>query len=228
MSAPLDRGQPLWVNPCGVVVAVNPGGGSEFTEFTTPVVKDEELLTQIVGQARTALGHAETFRDKYVESTFKLKLQDHHTAWRSNQYDWLPGPEQIPKSLGETLDPEYLQTVQFEQALKDSYEYLQKYAVGLEQVVSDQYDHNGAFLSEFKDAEYNVRSTLCEIQLGMMAKNVTQKPDVARDIMADEYRSMGNSSYRNLRDWLIFRDYMNGLEYVVQVFEYVRDHLAAS
>ncbi|CAG2063055.1 unnamed protein product [Timema podura] len=90
------------------------------------------------------------------------------------------------------------------------------FAVGLEQVVIDQKENGGEFLQEFKDTEFKVRATLCEIQVAMVERNVTPKADVTREIMGEELRMMGNSSYRNLRDWLIFRDYMNGLEYVVQ------------
>lgn len=64
---------------------------------------------------------------------------------------------------------------------------------------------------------------LCELQVALMERAVTLRPDVTRNAMSTEYRSMSSSAtYRDLRDWLIFRDYMNGLEYVVQVFEHLR------
>ena len=62
---------------------------------------------------------------------------------------------------------------------------------------------------------------LCEVQVAMAEQGVVQFPDVKRDIMAGEFRDMKyNASYRNLRDWIILRDYMNGLEYVIQQLEY--------
>ena len=33
-----------------------------------------------------------------------------------------------------------------------------------------------------------------------------------------------DSSYRNLRDWYIYRDYMNGLEYVIHAFDHLKKH----
>lgn len=58
----------------------------------------------------------------------------------------------------------------------------------------------------------------------MMERGITQRPDVSRDIMEDDLRTIDSETFRDLRDWMIFRDYMNGLEYVEQVFEYFRAH----
>ena len=63
---------------------------------------------------------------------------------------------------------------------------------------------------------------LCELQVALVERAVTQRPDVTREVMSSEYRNMAAETYRNLRDWLIFRDYMNGLEFIVQVFEHLR------
>lgn len=43
-------------------------------------------------------------------------------------------------------------------ALKDTYRYLQKYAVGIEQVVWDQMDSNGPFKNQFADIEFKLRA----------------------------------------------------------------------
>lgn len=42
--------------------------------------------------------------------------------------------------------------------LKNTYEYLQKYAVGLEQVVWDLNQESGAFQNKFRDTEYKLRA----------------------------------------------------------------------
>ena len=70
----------------------------------------------------------------------------------------------------------------------------------------------------------NVRlQVLCELQVALVERQLSSRPDVTRDIMKSDFRKVSSSeTFRNLRDWLIFRDYMNGLEYVVQVFEHLR------
>lgn len=61
---------------------------------------------------------------------------------------------------------------------------------------------------------------LCELQMALAERGVTPRADMTREVMSLEYRELRDATHRNLRDWLIFRDYMNGLEYVVQVFEH--------
>lgn len=54
---------PMWVNPCGLAA-------EDFTSGDLDVVQlsDSQLLDQVVVQAKTALMHAEMFRDNYVST----------------------------------------------------------------------------------------------------------------------------------------------------------------
>lgn len=58
----------------------------------------------------------------------------------------------------------------------------------------------------------------------MIERGTVQHDDITRDIISEEYKNLDNS-HRNLRDWIIFRDYMNALEYVIQVFEHFSSNL---
>lgn len=210
------RSTPKWVNPCGLAADDFATGDLDVVQLT-----DSQLLHQVVVQAKTALMHAELFRDDYARRTFKLDLANLYSTFEDH-YDWLPGPSEIPKELGKQLSQEYLDTLQLDTALIDAYEYMQKYAVGLEQIVWDQEDLQLEFHDQFMHTEYKLLSVLCELQVALVERQLSPRPDVKRDIMRSEYRSMSSSeTYRNLRDWVIFRDYMNGLEYVVQVFEHL-------
>lgn len=110
-------------------------------------------------------------------------------------------------------------------SLLDAFEYLQKIAVGLEQVVWDQEDENGQFHGKFKDTEFKLRALLCEIQVAIIERGLTMREDVRRDIMTQDFRQIEDSSFRNVRDWMIFRDYMNTLQYVIDVFENFKSRL---
>ncbi|XP_067209427.1 uncharacterized protein [Linepithema humile] len=213
-----------WVNPCGLAAETVTYDGDSSTDVVQ--LQDDQLLQQVVVQAKTALSHAKLFRDNYVRRTFKMEFDDMHATWKDSHYDWLPGLNEIPKHLGEKLDQKYLDTLELDKALLDAYEYMQKYAVGLEQIVWDQEEHHLEFHKQFQDTEYELRTVLCELQVALVERGVMSRQDVTRDAMSSEYRAMSSSStFRNLRDWLIFRDYMNGLEYVEQIFEYLRKHL---
>lgn len=228
MSAPSSRrslheNRPLWVNPCGI-----DDGKVEYEGFDyVPNMSDIQVLDGIVLQAENALYHAKLFRDKYVLKTFNVELGPHHDMWKDIHYDWLPSVEQLPKNLGEPTQEEHLGKLELNEALRDTYEYLQKMAVGLEQVAWDQKEQNGDFMKDFKDVEYKLRSVLCEIQMAMMERQVTQRQDVTRDIMSEEFRVM-NDTHRKLRDWVIFRDYMICLEYIIEVFNLFKSKMAPS
>ena len=63
---------------------------------------------------------------------------------------------------------------------------------------------------------------LCELQMAMLERGISAGEDVSRNIMSQEVRNTEDSSYRSLRDWYIYRDYMNGLEYVIHAFDHLK------
>ena len=66
---------------------------------------------------------------------------------------------------------------------------------------------------------------LCEIEYAMLQKGVKEHDleEIPREIMPENVRHLEDTSYRNLRDWYIYRDYMNGLEYVVDAFNFLKN-----
>ena len=64
---------------------------------------------------------------------------------------------------------------------------------------------------------------LCELQIAMLEKGVEPKENIRRDIMGENIRDVESDSYRNIRDWSIYRDYMNGLEYALTVFNHMKN-----
>lgn len=66
MSTDLWDTTPKWVNPCGLTATT-----VEDTEGDSDVaqLQDEQLLEQIVVQAKTALVHAQLFVDEFVSNT---------------------------------------------------------------------------------------------------------------------------------------------------------------
>ncbi|XP_044592832.1 uncharacterized protein LOC123270752 isoform X3 [Cotesia glomerata] len=216
---------PKWINPCGE--AAENSDGSIYIEQ----MKDEQLLGTIILRAKNALDHAKRFCDHFSQESLGLNFESMQASWNNRQYYWLPGPLEIPKQLGTTLSEDYLSKLEvrmIDSALLNAYEYMQKYAVGLEQITYDQKEEQLNFQKEFVETEHNLRSVLCELQVAMMERGVPQRIDVSRDIMPDMFRQVESITSRNTRDWIIFRDYMNGLEYVVQVFEHLKNNLESS
>ena len=65
---------------------------------------------------------------------------------------------------------------------------------------------------------------MCELQIAMLERGISAEEvsPTSRRIMSQEIRDVGDESYRNLRDWYIYRDYMNSLEYVVHSFAHLK------
>lgn len=64
---------------------------------------------------------------------------------------------------------------------------------------------------------------LCEIESTLIQKGVKEHEleEISRDIIPEKVRNLSDESYRNLRNWYIYRDYMNGLEYVRDAFKHL-------
>lgn len=93
-----------------------------------------------------------------VQKTFGLPFEEHHERWIDNRYDWLPNTDnEIPKKLGKSVKSGHLESKGFDEFLKKIYEYLQKFAVGIEQVVWDQEKSNGEFQQHFNLTEVHLR-----------------------------------------------------------------------
>lgn len=70
---------------------------------------------------------------------------------------------------------------------------------------------------------YTFLQVLCEVESALTVRAPDIKiVDVTRTVMASEYRNMKDETYRDLRDWIIFRDYMNCLEYLTDVCEFFK------
>nr|XP_046487515.1 uncharacterized protein LOC124221492 isoform X2 [Neodiprion pinetum] len=211
--------QGKWVNPCGLALTDGDPDGE------VPQLNDAQLLSQVVIQAKTALMHAEIFRDDFLNKTFRTTFAKIHSDWKMYRYSWLPSKQDIPKELNELLAKEDLEKLELDKALLDAYTYMQTFAVGLEQIVWDQNDNDSEFHKQFADTEFKLRTVLCELQAALVERGVKPRPDVTRAVMGADIRGYKDESTRSVRDWVIFRDYMNGLEYIIQVFEYLGDRL---
>lgn len=69
---------------------------------------------------------------------------------------------------------------------------------------------------------YEFLQVLGEIQTALAERGVKPRPDVNREAMPLDVRNLSDASFRYLRDFIIFRDYMNALEYIIQVIEYMK------
>lgn len=210
MSAPVSRtdgnDHPLWVNPCSLDDSVASRG-----EITAEDIRT--LLDAVANRARVANEEADKAKRKFLEKTFSDSEFEESVAYYMQS--WLPN---VPAP-----SEEHFKTMTKEEAYRTSFGYVQYYAVGLEQAVLDQIFHNGPFHRLFLEIQNNLGQLLCELQLGIVHFNVAKNPDVLRDVMSHEYRDIKQDSQRNLRDYIILREYIKLTKYISELFSYLRD-----
>lgn len=217
--------KPNWHDPCGLKHQgqFRNRHSNPWLEYVTP--SDDDLMHNIVNMAKLALRQSRYFKEDYVKKTFhEPSWWDHHERWKDMRYTWLPSWEEVPKHLHESVLLSHLNGLEMVSELQKVFTYLQKIAAGMEQVVVDQAGHNGEFLTEFDRAQFGLKMVLCEIEYALLQKGVPEDDlaEIPREIIPMKIRNLEDQSYRNLRDWYIYRDYMNGLEYVVDAFNHLR------
>ena len=196
-----------WVNPCGIDPAFN-RNQAIFSYHKFQVSSRSEMMQNILTTTRKALKHCEAFRETFVRSTFNTDWENHHFKWKEQRYSWLPSWQDILADM---------KNLKLSTALPRIYNHLQRFAVGLEEIVDDQTKHQEEFIQEFTEAEYNLKAALCEIQMAMLELNLESVEDISRDIINIEAINMQDKSYRDLRDWYVYRDYINHLENTIQI-----------
>jgi hypothetical protein len=203
-----------WINPCRIPTTIP----ALPSDFEVQQQSDVDIFQNILTQVSKAENQAREFMGAFFEESFGTKLNN--DQYKDIHQDWIGNVAvNIGKYLGEEVDPEKLDALTVKETLRSMYEGLQKFAVGLEQIVLDQAVYGGNFHHHFHEAEFQLKYVLCELQIAMLEKSISHE-DITREIMSQTYRDMDDRTARNLRDWLIFRDYVNVLEYLRQVFKY--------
>lgn len=85
----------------------------------------------------------------------------------------------------------------------------------------DEEDRRGEFIKAFDGTWSRVNNLLCEVHNVMIVKNLTVETFIGREIMGDTLRQANDDTARNIRNWIIYREYLNMLEYIEQVFDHL-------
>jgi hypothetical protein len=111
-----------------------------------------------------------------------------------------------------------------EEAYSTSYEYIQYFAVGLEQIIIDQqlyFEHySKEIITEFEEIKYEMNQLLCNLQTALHVLNIGQKGNIGRNVMSKRYKDIEELSRRNLRDYTILNYYINATHFISELFHY--------
>ncbi|KAF2883280.1 hypothetical protein ILUMI_22898 [Ignelater luminosus] len=219
----MDETPEKWINPLGL----DDSNAIFLNSESVPTGK--ALITRILDQTRIALNQANETKEEFAHRVFNVDSSQLHEDWKSADYEWLPQRRDIHKGLDEPVAEEHLTSLNFDETLVSTYHFLQSIAVGLEQMVKDQ-GEDGPFLGKFSLSEYNLVLVLQEIQTAIIERGVNDKmkPDIRRGSMPESLRVENNATTKNVRDWIIYRDYISLLQYVWEVFRYLKRKVYSS
>lgn len=191
---------------------------ADSVDFTSPdAVKS---YNDIVKSAEEAQKHISQIKEEFVRETFGDPEFMKEFEWLS--YDWLP---KIPPPEGKSLEELDASATDIRKSLVDSYEFLQKFAVAVDQMILDQIIYEGNFLEAFRNMELKQKLPLCQLQQAIGLLRIAPNPDVSKDIMSEEYRSIEAETTRNVRDYIILRDHTNALVYIAKMFQQFLDKI---
>lgn len=181
-----------------------------------------QLAKTIQTQAKIACNKANHSLEEYTKNQFSMTPEQVHQRYNSTSFDWLPSKSDIPKQFGTDVTDGFTRTM--EEEMIHLYHQFQKIGVGIEQIVSEYNNctpNNGADQSvciNFNNMRQDLTTLLRELNMNIGTLGLVRKPDVERDIMPDEDRQVDETT-RRIRNWVIYRDYINALEYTIKAFE---------
>ncbi|XP_075222971.1 uncharacterized protein LOC142325296 isoform X2 [Lycorma delicatula] len=221
MSAPVKpdllKEKPMWINPCtsgGVATQINETDGSDMEHIPPNSV----IFNRIVAIAKNARNEFDPLFNSFIQTYFKSEDNVRSLQIKPSYMPWLPlfakDETKVKEEIAAAISGSDYRT-----ALQNSYEWLQRVAVGLEQLYLDQYNSNAEFHKEFESALQAMKLVFCEIETAMLEFDVPKRKDIQRDVMTDDERNISGDP-RNLRDWIILLTYTNMLDYVITVFDH--------
>ncbi|GFT62116.1 uncharacterized protein NPIL_667042 [Nephila pilipes] len=197
-----DLSQARWINPCDFP-------GHLFDPQTDSVDAPETNLTDstqnIMARIKSSRHQGADVLDAYVNYAFKDPSFADGIA--SHRLQWLPKVTRA-KVRAKT----------FLELCSYTFEVLQYYAVGMEQVLLDEVMYGGRFIDQCRDAENLLTQLLCQVHMATFSLRAPKYPDVSRAVMNQKLRT-GNYALRMYRNFLIFRDYVEVLDILLEAFE---------
>ncbi|GFY60357.1 uncharacterized protein TNIN_83761 [Trichonephila inaurata madagascariensis] len=191
-----------WINPCDL-----PGHlfDPKYDMVDAPKANHLEITQNIVARIKTSRDQATDILESYVKYAFKDPSFVEGIA--SHRLSWLP-----------KVSREKVKNMTLAELCTYSFEVLQYYAVGMDQVLLDEVMYGGRFLTQCRDAENLLTQLLCQVHMATFLLKSPPTFDVTRAVMHQKLRQ-GNYALRMYRNYLIFRDYVETLNIILEAFE---------
>ncbi|XP_074597677.1 uncharacterized protein LOC141852545 isoform X1 [Brevipalpus obovatus] len=185
---------PKWINPCSL----------PFYAVPTDSPDPQNIYDKVLQYASATKNYTEKVKQIIIKDVGDPEFEE---GLRDIRQEWLP-----------EIRPVSSKPIEEEDAFRKTFQYLQYYAVGLEQVLLDEIMYEGGMLNEYHEVEEYLTQLLCQVQLGMWFREISPDRHVGKNVMSQEYRDLPDQSKRIVRDYLIVRDFIKTSEMISQMF----------
>ncbi|XP_037077247.1 uncharacterized protein LOC119098438 [Pollicipes pollicipes] len=226
MSAPTTR-KSQWKNPCAIDQSLLLDGAGDMN---MPTSSDAQILERIINLNRVVRPKVDELMEQFVRSTYHADQSEMLRDWGHHNMSWLG-------FVRATIDQAEAQLAQQDaadggpsaislgSALRTHFANLQRLAIGFEQMTVDAALYGDPNLDAFRRLQADLMQLLCELQIALLEKRLAADSSVTADIMGQDVRDMDSSRGRNLRNWVIIREYIMYLAHLDKVFGALRRRL---
>lgn len=165
---------------------------------------ETELAKNVINHANTALYKAKDIKNEFAQILFKMDFERVDDMFKTDTFYWLP--------VLDTSNVSKINSRSFTGFLPKLYSDVQIIAAGIDLVfANEKYE-------TFKDIKAYLKLVLSEIFTVIYECHLTLPSDITREIIPTDCVSMVDQTAIKARDWIIFREYVNMMEYIIKVF----------
>ncbi|XP_057654826.1 uncharacterized protein LOC130893068 isoform X2 [Diorhabda carinulata] len=196
-----------WNNPCDIDTSLLP---------TDIAVDDFQTwnMDDLINQVYITSSEANRTKEDYAQKTFSKSFDE---LFVDRSFGWLPA---LPKQYKEEVPENELKSKTPIELVKELYRYLQVYGVGIDVAANEATPNSADQVFSQKRAE--LRALLCEFNSFLTAVKILPSCDVTESIMPDHMKRNLDTTGRDTRNYIVYKEYLNCLEYLDQVLKYLK------
>lgn len=177
---------------------------------------------------KIALNHAVHFREAFVFNMSGVDFKTFNENWKTFDFDGVI--PKLPKDLDSKVPTRKLEEYNIDrfETMKIIYKHLLEYTVALDVVAYDRELKKYSAVDFKRLLEYSW-AFLCDIFITdhELGNDKLYKIRIPHRI-SPSVKKQNSQWDRDARDWIIFRDFMNELQFCIEVLEYISESLPDS
>jgi len=219
LAAPAPR-KAHWRNPCSLDL-------SRLDRLGVPATarSDANIIDSVLHLNSRLRPKLDQLMTEFVNTKYHNSRAEMEQDWGHHHLDWLSFVGRTIERQGERLAADTETPLQLEGVLRTHFADLQRLAMGFERTTLEAALFGDESLDDFRHLQTDlINKLLCELHLGLLEKGLTpEEAAVSEEVLGEAPRERRPSRQRNLRNWVLLREYELYLAHVDDVFRALRD-----